>query len=392
MTLGGGALAPAAPDEAPVAAALDGLRILDLTSYLPGPYASMVLADLGAEVIVVEPPAGEPGRRVLPAAGHSSALHQWVGRNKQSLVLDLKSSDERRVFHQLASTCDVVLEGFTPGVAERLGVGYADCRRLNPAVVYCSISGLGHGHEASATPGHDINYLARVGFLDQVRDEAGQPVPIGPTVADLSAGLHAAVGILAALHHRDRTGEGQHVDVSLIGSALALVGPQLVKALAPEPLPREHDHNLGADPGYRTYRARDGRHLVLGALEEKFWRRLCEALDRPDLVDDRARDPRGTASELERLFAAEDGEHWDALLGPANCCYDPVRSIGDVAGDAHVRARGDLVADALPSPQPRNPIRMSATPPAVRHGAPPLGSHAGLGWSGPRRHRAPEEP
>jgi crotonobetainyl-CoA:carnitine CoA-transferase CaiB-like acyl-CoA transferase len=358
--------------------ALAGLRVLDLTMYLPGPYASLMLADLGADVIQIEPPAGDLARQIAPAVGADSALHNWVSRNKRSCVVDLKSDVGRQRFHELLLNADVVLEGFTPGVAERLGVDYDACRRITPDIVYCSLSGGGHGHEAATRPGHDINYLALSGFLDQTTNEAGIPATVGPPIADIAAGLHAAVGVLAALRHRDAGGGGQFLDVSLMGAALALTGPQLVKATAPVPLDRALDHNLGADPAYRVYRTRDQRFVAIGAFEEKFWKRLCDTLDRRDLIGLRHTDPALAEAELSATFAGRDLDHWNALLDGADVCYSPVNRIQDVPGDPLIVLRGDFTdrTDTTSSTiQLRNPIRMSKTPPEIRTPAPSLGQH-----------------
>jgi alpha-methylacyl-CoA racemase len=345
--------------------ALDGLRVIDLSAYLPGPYATMLLADLGADVIAVEPPGGEAGRSISPRVADDSALHSWVGRNKRCVVLDLKADTDYARLLSLIGGADVIVEGFTPGVADRLRVDYDTCRTIRPTLIYCSVSA--HGQEGTAihSPAHDINVLARAGFLDQVGlsrpGHGGSPGMVGPPVADLSAGLHAAVAILAAVHHRDQTGEGQFIDVTLLGAAVAMAGPQLVKALAPQPLPREHDHNLGADPAYMCYQAADGQWFALGSLELKFWLRLCEALERPDLAEARTRDPQLVTQQLATLFATADRDHWSRLLGPADVCYSPVNTIDAVVSDPLIRAH-EGITSVGPARQPANPIRMSGTP------------------------------
>jgi alpha-methylacyl-CoA racemase len=358
--------------------ALAGLRVLDLTMYLPGPYASLMLADLGADVIHIEPPSGDLARLIAPAVGTDSALHNWVTRNKRSCVIDLKSHAGQRQFHQLLRGADVVLEGFTPGVAERLGIDYRSCRGIRTDIVYCSISGVGHGHPMASTPGHDLNYLALSGFLDQTVTDHGTPATIGPPIADIAAGLHAAVGILAALRHRDAGGGGQFIDVSIMGAALALTAPQQVKASAPMPLDPALDHNLGVDPAYRLYQTQDARFVAIGAFEDKFWIRLCEKLGRTDLIALRHDDPKAAAAQLSTIFASRDLQEWNTLLLDADVCYSPVNRIKDVPADRLVMLRGDFIDDADAAPadgQLRNPIRMSKTPPTVRSGAPALGEH-----------------
>ncbi|MER7003266.1 CoA transferase [Dactylosporangium sp. NPDC000555] len=356
-------------DGAPLA----GVRVLDLTTYLPGPYATLLLADLGADVIHVERPGGEPGRHIEPRVGDDSALHAWVGRNKRSIQLNLKDDEDRDRLRTLVSDCDVIVEGFTVGVAARLGFDYESCRAVNPRVVYCSISVAGqHGHNPG-TPGHDINFLARAGFLGQVRDSAGAPVPVGSPIADLAAGLHAAVGIVAALLHRERSGEGQFVDVSLLGSAVALTGPQLVKALAADPPRLERDFNLGSDAGYTTYQCRDGRWIAIGALEDHFWSRLCRLLDRDDLIQSRASRPDAAIEQLSAVFATADRDHWDALLGDANVCYAPINDMAEAAVDPYLTAGQDIVTVGL-SRQPNSPIRLPGSAGRGHSPAPGLSS------------------
>jgi crotonobetainyl-CoA:carnitine CoA-transferase CaiB-like acyl-CoA transferase len=362
--------------------ALAGLRLLDLTMYLPGPYATLLLADFGADVLTIEPPSGDLARHIAPPVGTDSALHNWVARNKRSCVLDLKSESGRASFRELVSGADVVLEGFTPGVAERLGVDYKSCCHAKPDIVYCSISGGGHGHPLASTPGHDINYLALAGFLDQTLTEEGSPATIGPPIADIAAGLHAAVGILAALRHRDAGGGGQFVDVSIMGAALALTAPQQVKAAAPIPLDPSRDHNLGTDPAYRLYRTRDRRFVAIGAFEDKYWVRLCDALGRRDLVPLRSANPRAAITALRTIFGSGDLAEWNEMLLDADVCYSPVNQIRDVPRDRLAKARDDFVTDVAGGSvgigQLHNPIRMSKTPARLRSAAPALGEHPAL--------------
>ncbi|WP_424808410.1 CoA transferase [Rhodococcus sp. 27YEA15] len=364
--------------------ALAGIRVLDVSMYLPGPYASLMLADLGADVIQVEPPGGDLARSVEPRVGSDSALHNWVGRNKRSRSLDLKTEEGRDVFFELLREADIVVEGFTPGVADRLGIGYRQCVAVKPDIVYCSVSGAGNSDPSLRSPGNDLTYQARSGFLDQSRDAAGDPVPVAPPVTDITAGLHAAVGILAALHHRDRTGEGQHVDVSLLGAALSLVAPQVIKATSPEPVREEDDHNRGHDPAYRTYGTSDGLHVAIGAFQHKFFVRLCELVGRPELPTLRYSDPLEVAAELETEFASRTRAEWSDLLGDADVCYSPVNSIRDVLADKQIVLRQDFVDvsnyDGVVTPQLRNPIRMSGTPPQMRTSASPV-SPAALQWN-----------
>jgi crotonobetainyl-CoA:carnitine CoA-transferase CaiB-like acyl-CoA transferase len=355
-------------------AALEGLRVIDLSSYLPGPYASMLLADFGADVLHVEPPGGDPARHLPDRMGDDSALHWWVGRNKSSLTLDLKDPGDRARLLDHVARADVVLEGFRPGVAARLGVDYPSCRAVNERIVYCSISSYGQSGRYAAAPGHDLNYSARAGMLSLSADGRGDPVIVGFPLTDVAGGLHAAVGILTALVHRGRTGEGQFVDVSLLDASIGLVGMQLMKALAGRPPRQWEDMNLGGDPAYGLYRTRDGRFVSVACLEGKFWRRLCELLGAEHLVDGRVRDPGGTRAELASIFARCDLAEWDARLEGQDVCYAPVNRIEDVAGDPAVADSGIVTrmrdAGGVERPQLGNPVRLVRTPPALRRPAP----------------------
>lgn len=355
--------------------ALGDLKVLDLTTYLPGPYASLLLADLGATVLHVESPAGDPARHRPQRIGDDSALHWWLGRNKLPVTLDLKSDVDRVRFRRELVDADIVLEGFVPGVARRLGVDYETCVEVNPAVIYCSISGYGQDGADATQASHDINLAARAGLLDQARGNDAEPVPIGPPLADLAGSLHVVVAVLAALHHRERTGQGQYIDVSLFGSILALTAPQLMKAVAGAPPEPETDLNLGADPGYRLYRTSDGGHVAVGALEEKFWGELCRLLDRPDLVGERVSRPGWVAGELATIFANHDRTHWRDVLGSAGVCVSVVNRVDEVAADPWVRETGAM-PDAGDSsglgPTVAGPIRMSRTPPSLTRPAVPF--------------------
>lgn len=358
--------------------ALGGLRVLDLSTYLPGPYATMLLADMGATVVHVEPPQGDPARHMPQRVGADSALHWWVGRNKRSLVLDLKQAEQRARLLEAVATADVVVEGFRPGVAARLGVDYDACRRAREDIVYCAISSYGQQSPHASLPAHDLNYAAKSGMLGLTRDDAGAPVLVGFPVTDVAGGLHAAVAILAALRHHDQTGEGQFIDIGVLAASVGLVGMQLMKHLGGATPRHGEDMNLGGDPAYGVYRSKDDRYLSIACLEPKFWTRLCDLLDLPELEPLRATDPAKVRQALEEAFARENRDHWDALLGEdADVCYGPVHGIDEVAEDADVVAADLLTsqhdADGRIQPQLASPIRMSATPVTVRTPAPRLG-------------------
>src|SRR5437660_7469399 len=241
---------------------LAGIRVLDLTIWRPGPYASQLLAELGADVVKVEPPGGDP-MRAYPG------LFTGLNVNKCSVVLDLKEGSGQRRAVELAAQADVVVESFRPGVADRLGVGYEHVRAVNPSVVYCSVSGMGQDGALSRTPGHDLNYQAWAGVL---APDGGAPVVPAVPIADLAGGMAAAFAVCAALVRRVRTGDGERVDVAMADVLATWTG-----AVAPEA--RDAEPSARGVPGYGTFEAADGQYVVLGVLtEDHFWRALCDVL------------------------------------------------------------------------------------------------------------------
>lgn len=332
---------------------LDGIRVLDLTKYVPGPFATKVLRDFGARVTQLEPPGGDPLRAIY------GGMYEWLSAGKSTMEVDLATGSGHDRFVELVRTSDVVVESFTPGVAMRLGVDYEACRAIRPDVVYCSISGSGQTGEYASAPGHDMNFLARAGVLDQIRGNDGEIAVIGPVLADMTGSLFAASAILAALVERGQTGQGTYVDVSLAAAAANLCGPQLAKLAGGQLPTAEWDLNLGADPAYRVYAARDG-DVAFAGMEEKFWVRLCQGLGRPDLIDQRRTDPRGTIDALSRIFATRDRADWVARIGE-DVCFSPVNTLEEVAQDAHLRTGGYLVAgSAEGTVLPASPVRFLA--------------------------------
>ncbi|HEX9181019.1 MAG TPA: CaiB/BaiF CoA-transferase family protein, partial [Burkholderiales bacterium] len=265
---------------------LAGIRILDLTRLLPGPMCTLHLADMGAEVIKIEDPrAGDYGRSLGPVKRQSAGLFLAVNRNKRGLRLDLKQAAGREVFLRLARNADAVVEGFRPGVMQRLGIGYPELKQLNPRLVFCSITGYGQDGPWSRRAGHDLNYCALAGVADQVGVAGGEPAIPNFLLGDLlGGGLTAAMGILAALVEAGRSGEGRHVDVAMADAVLAHTIMPLAARIAGQPVPpRGEDLFSGREACYTLYRTADRRHMAVAALERKFWDELCDALGRPDL-------------------------------------------------------------------------------------------------------------
>ena len=327
---------------------LRGVRILDLTRLLPGAYCTLLLADLGADVIKVEEPGrGDYMRWMGPVVGDQSALFNALNRNKRSVVLDLKSERGRDAFLKLAATADAVVEGNRPGVIDRLGIGWPVLHELNPRLVLCSITGYGQDGPLAGSAGHDLNYLAIAGVLGLNGADGSAPHPLPVQVADLGGGgMGAAVAILAALHEVGRGGEGRHLDVSMLDGALAWTAALRADAAAGGEVPERGRGRLtGGIPCYRVYRCADG-YLSVGALEPKFWAALCEAIERPDLIPSQfATDAEGAAVavQLEEIFARRSRAEWSERLAGLEVCVEPVLDVTEVAGHPQVRARHLIV-------------------------------------------------
>jgi alpha-methylacyl-CoA racemase len=358
---------------------LSGIRILDLTRLLPGPAATMHLADLGADVVKIEDPlAGDYARSMGPMHAGTSWLFQLVNRNKRSLRLDLKQTDGVEVFMRLARDADVVVESFRPGTVARLGIGYEAVQAANPRIVYCAVTGYGQSGPYRDRAGHDINYVGYAGVLDQIGPAGAAPVVPNFPLADLLGGaLTATVAILAALLDARASGRGRYVDVAMSEAVLAhayfpLLGV-LVRGQAPE---RGNDLFSGGVPCYGVYPTRDQRFMAVGALEEKFWDLLCDTLARPDLKPFRlATDSAGAyaRAELARVFRSRPQAEWSAVFDGVDCCVTPVLTLQESLENEHFKARG-VVVEAGGVKQFASPFRMSDFEFEVMRAAPPAGA------------------
>ncbi|WP_243336719.1 CaiB/BaiF CoA transferase family protein [Anaeromyxobacter soli] len=361
---------------------LEGLRVLDLSRLLPGPFATLVLADLGADVVKIEaPPDGDALRSLPPLAGEASGAFHALNRNKRSLALDLRRPEGVAAFLRLAARADVVVESYRPGVLDCMGLGYAALRAASPRLVLCSITGYGQDGPYAGRAGHDVDYCALAGVLG-LNGEPERPVLPGVQIADLAGGAWPAVaGILAALVRRAATGEGAHVDVSMAEGALALMTLPLALAWARgAPTVRGRELLSGGAATYGVYRTKDGRFVALGALEPKFFAAFCEAVGRPELA------PRqlegggaGPRAELEAIFAARTRDEWAAFAAAHDVCVAPVLEGDEPCSDPHLAARGAFVE--VPTPWEGRAIRGVATPvrlrgeEAPRRPAPRMGEH-----------------
>ena len=346
--------------------------MLDLSRQLPGPFCSTLLADLGMDVLTIAGP-NDPFGTGMPL----------LARNKRSMKLNLKSPRGRDIFLRLAAEADVILEGFRPGVATRLGVDYETLRADNPGLVYCAITGFGQDGPYRDKVGHDVNYLGYAGVLNVVGQEGDPPVIPGVQIADIGGGaLMAAVGILSALIARGWTGRGQLVDISMTDGAVAWnVYHVLLQQRSDAESRRGSEQITGRYPCYAVYETRDGRHVTVGAYEPHFWAALCRHFGREDLIA-RQWDDGESREETFRFFRAAFRQktmaEWLAELGDQDICFGPVNNLDEAFADPQLRHRGMVIETPTPNGPQRTvgcPIKLSETPPALRTPPAAFGQH-----------------
>jgi crotonobetainyl-CoA:carnitine CoA-transferase CaiB-like acyl-CoA transferase len=362
--------------------ALNGYRVLDLSRLLPGPYCSMMLADLGADVIKIEEIKGDPTRMSPPRAGGKSYSFEQVNRNKRSIALNLKSPEGRDIFLRLAARADVILEQFRPGVVARLGIDYEKVSATSPQVVYCSLTGFGQNGPHRDRSGHDLNYLALSGVLGLTTDMNGMPVIPGVQVADLAGGMIAAFGILAALLARQSTGRGQYVDVGMYDVMMSML-----------PVPAAHQFGgieigvggkyvlSGAYPFYNVYETADGQFMTLGALEPKFWAGFCHRIGRQDLIPrqfEEGANREALFAEMRRIFKSHTRAEWIEMMRDADACCEPVLSLDEAFSHPQARARA-MVQTGAGADSIFNQLgfaaKLSETPARLSVPAPALGQN-----------------
>ena len=325
---------------------LDGIRVLDLSRLLPGPYASHILASFGADVIKVERPGeGDYMREYLPQAQGFNATFLTINRGKRSISLDLRKPAGKEVFYALVERSDVVLDGFRPGVMDKLGVGYQVLSQVNPKIIYAALTGYGQTGPNAQQAGHDLNYLALSGMLDLLGDADGVPLVPGIQIADVAAGaLPTVIGILLALQHRNKSKSGQMVDISMFDSLLGLMPVQIANYTATKRRPkRGHERLFGRYACYNIYPVRNGRFMVVAALEPRFWAALCKAIEREDLIQDQYVEGHAQdilIAELTRIFQKKQVDEWMEIFVDCDACVTEVREISRSVQDDHVAQRG----------------------------------------------------
>lgn len=362
---------------------LAGVRVLDFTQLLPGAVCTMYLADLGAQVTKIEPPgSGEAARG--PAGTPPGGIFHITNRNKRSLALDLKQAEAVAAVRKLIAETDVIVEGFRPGVMARFGLSYDDAKAINPAIIYCSITGYGQDGPLAHKAGHDLNYQSYAGIMGQNVTDGSRPSPGNFPIADLAGGgLSSAVGILAALLDARQTGTGRHIDISMTDCAMALnLAPlsslQMFGNREPQP---GRDILSGGLPCYRTYKTADDRYLAVGALEPKFWHAFCIAIERPDLIQrgwDMGPGLDGTVAEIEAVIAQKTLAEWTEIFAPVDACVAPVLSLGESLAGENAKARDMVITvdgGGAKTTQFANPIRMTDFAFAVTAPPPLVGEH-----------------
>ena len=331
---------------------LSDVKILDLSTLLPGPYASMVLADLGAKVLRVESPTRvDLVREMSPQVGASSAAHQYLNRSKESIALDLKQPEAIEIIKALVQEYDVVLEQFRPGVMNRLGIGYEALKAVNPKIIYCAITGYGQTGPYKDRAGHDLNYLAIAGISSYSKRKEQSPIPQGIQIADVAGGsLHGVIGILTALYHRQRTGEGQMIDISMTDCAFALNAMSGAGALAGNEIPTAESQLLNGGTFYDYYQTSDGRYLSVGSLEPKFFSGLCQLLDLDHLLllANKASAQQQIKDSFTYAFMQKTYDQWQAIFIKFDLCVEPVLNLKEASEHPQIVAR-ELIID-VPHP------------------------------------------
>ena len=378
---------------------LASLKVLDFSTLLPGPFASLLLADMGAEVLRIESPTRMDLLRVLPPHDRgTSASHAYLNRNKRSLALDLKQAEALEIVRALVKEYDIVLEQFRPGVMERLGLGYVALKAINPKLIYVSITGYGQTGPYKDRAGHDINYLALAGVASYSGREDSGPLPLGVQLADVGGGsLHAVVGLLAAVIARQHSGVGQYLDVSMTDCSFSLNAMAAAGYLACGVEPGRESHVLNGGSFYDYYRTRDGRWMSVGSLEPAFMQQLCETLGRPELaaqgLSPKPEQQKALKQALQVEFEKRSFDELCALFAEVDACVEPVLSLSEAVEHPQLKARA-LVSqvprgDGSSQAQLACPLKFSQGLPAPRHIGAAVGAHsdevlAELGFSAQR--------
>jgi crotonobetainyl-CoA:carnitine CoA-transferase CaiB-like acyl-CoA transferase len=376
---------------------LEGIKVLDLTQAMAGPIATMALGDLGAEIIKLEPPTGDQTRGWAPPyMGNMSSYYLSINRNKKSIAVDLKSHDGQEILRKLVMESDVLFENFRPGTMESFGMSYEDARKLNSKIIYCSLSGYGQTGSSREWTGYDLTVLAYSGLLSMNAEKGRPPIKFGVPIADITAGLFSDIAILAALHHRDLTGEGQFIDMSMLDANFSILTHQAMAYISTGKNPK---HLGSAHPNiapYQVFQAADG-YIAIAVGTEKLWKKFCMAIKRDDLAEnpmffanaDRIRNREQLANEINRTSSGFKAQDLFQLLLDSGIPAAPINTVEQAINAPQIMERKMLVEMEAPYGKivmPGTPFKMSATPGSVRLYPPMLGEHTyeilqGLGYN-----------
>lgn len=367
--------------------ALQGIKVLDLTRVLAGPYCSMMLADFGADIIKIEPPTvGDDSRAFGPFIGKESAYFMSLNRNKRSITLNFKRPEEVDLFREMVKQADIVLENYRPGTMEKFGIGYPELKKINPKLIYASCSGFGHSGPYMLKPAYDIIVQAMGGIMSITGPEGGEPTRVGASVGDIVAGMFTAYGVMLALFHRERTGEGQEVDVGMLDCQLAILENAIARYTTSGNVPTPLGNRHPSITPFASFTAKDG-HIIVGAGNDRLWEKLCNILGRPELIKDerfenngkRTTNVKALTDILNDIFSKKTIAEWLEVLEKAELPCAPINTVDKIVNDPHIKARGMMVEQEHPVAGHLKmagvPVKMSGTPGEVKTPAPLLGQH-----------------
>ena len=377
---------------------LEGIRVLDLSRVLAGPYSTMMLADFGADVIKIEAPGvGDDSRAFGPFIGKESAYFMSLNRNKRSMTMNLKREAECELFREMVKHADVVVENYRPGTMEKFGLGYDELKKINPKLIYAACSGFGDSGPYRDKPAYDIIVQAMGGIMSITGEEGGEPTRVGASVGDVMAGMFTAYGVMLAMFHRERTGEGQKVDVGMLDCQVAVLENAIARYVTSGEVPAPLGNRHPSITPFSAFTAQDG-HIIVGAGNDRLWQRLCTLLHRPELIEDprfvnngkRTENVKALMTVLNEVFITKTINAWLTELEAAGLPCAPINTVDRIINDPQIKARDMIVEVEHPVAgklkMPGVPVKLSATPGAVEFHAPLLGQHTEevlenvLGW------------
>ena len=377
---------------------LEGLRVLDLSRVLAGPYCTMMMADYGADIVKIEPPiVGDDSRAFGPFVGKESAYFMSLNRNKRSMTLNFKRKEEVEVFKEMVKFADVVVENYRPGTMEKFGLGYDELKAINPKIIYAACSGFGHSGPYQYKPAYDIIVQAMGGIMSITGPEGGEPSRVGASVGDIIAGMFTAYGVMMALYHKEKTGEGQKVDVGMLDCQVAVLENAIARYVTSGNVPVPLGNRHPSITPFSSFTAKDG-HIIVGAGNERLWVKLCNILGKSELLADARFDTNSNRTAhvkelsaiLNDVFKQKTIHEWMEVLETAELPCAPINTVADIVNDPQIKARNMIVELEHPVAGHLKmagvPVKMSATPGAVERPAPMLGQHTAellkeiLGW------------